>query len=42
MNVLAIGNSYSADGTRYVHQLAESCGENINITNLVIGGCRLE
>lgn len=42
MNVLAIGNSYSADGTRYVHQLAESCGENINITNLVIGGCTLE
>ena len=41
MNVLAIGNSYSQDGTRYVHQLAESCGENINITNLVIGGCPL-
>ncbi len=42
MNVLAIGNSYSKDGTRYVHQLAESCGEKINITNLVIGGCTLE
>lgn len=42
MNVLAIGNSYSEDGTRYVHQLAESCGEIINITNLVIGGCTLE
>lgn len=42
MNVLAIGNSYSQDGTRYVHQLAESCGENINITNICIGGCTLE
>ena len=42
MNVLAIGNSYSDDGTRYVHQLAESCGEKINITNLCIGGCTLE
>ena len=41
MNVLAIGNSYSKDGTRYVHQLAESCGEEINITNLNIGGCTL-
>ena len=42
MNVLANGNSYSDDGTRYVHQLAESCGEKINITNLCIGGCTLE
>ena len=42
MNVLAIGNSYSQDGTRYVHQLAESCGEKINITNICIGGCTLE
>lgn len=42
MNVLAIGNSYSADGTRYVHELAGSLGEIINITNLVIGGCTLE
>ena len=42
MNVLAIGNSYSQDGTRYVHQLAESSGENINITNICIGGCTLE
>lgn len=41
MNVLAIGNSYSQDGTRYVHQLAESCGEKINITNICIGGCTL-
>lgn len=41
MKVLAIGNSYSQDGTRYVHELAKSCGENINITNLCIGGCPL-
>lgn len=41
MNVLAIGNSYSQDGTRYVHELAKSCEENINITNLHIGGCSL-
>ena len=42
MNELAIGNSYSDDGTRYVHQLAESCGEKNNITNRCIGGCTLE
>lgn len=41
MNVLAIGNSYSQDGTRYIHELARSCDENINITNLCIGGCTL-
>ena len=41
MNVLAIGNSFSQDGTRYVHQVAESCGETINITNLHIPGCSL-
>ena len=41
MNVLAIGNSYSQDGTRYVHQLAESCGIKLNITSLFIGSCSL-
>ena len=41
MNVLAIGNSYSSDGTRYLHQLAESCGESISIANLYIPGCSL-
>ncbi len=41
MKVLAIGNSYSKDGVRYLHQMAETCKENIDITNLYIGGCKL-
>jgi hypothetical protein len=41
MKVLAIGNSYSCDGTRYLWQIAQSVGETITVANLVIGGCPL-
>ena len=41
MKVLAIGNSYSCDGTRYLWQIAKSAGETITVANLVIGGCPL-
>lgn len=41
MNVLAIGNSYSEDATRYLHQLARTCNRTIHISNLYIGGCCL-
>ena len=42
MNVLAIGNSFSQDATRYLHQIAEADGVTLHIANLYIGGCSLE
>ncbi|MCQ2770376.1 MAG: DUF4886 domain-containing protein [Clostridia bacterium] len=41
MNVLAIGNSFSQDATRYLHQIAKSEGDNFTVANLYIGGCEL-
>ena len=41
MKVLSIGNSYSANATTYLHQLAESCGIELMTANLYIGGCPL-
>lgn len=41
MKILAIGNSYSCDGTRYLCQIAKSAGETVMVANLVIGGCPL-
>lgn len=42
MNVLCIGNSFSMDATRYLHQIARAGGENIHVVNLYIGGCSLD
>ena len=42
LNVLAIGNSFSVDATRYLHQVAEAAGVDTKIVNLHIGGCPLE
>ncbi|MBO5286587.1 MAG: DUF4886 domain-containing protein [Clostridia bacterium] len=39
MNVLCIGNSFSQDATRYLHQIS---GDKIFVRNLYIGGCSLE
>lgn len=39
MKVLCIGNSFSQDATRYLHQISD--GE-IFVRNLYIGGCSLE
>lgn len=39
MNVLCIGNSFSQDATRYLHQVS---GEKLFVRNLYIGGCSLE
>ena len=42
MNVLAIGNSFSQDATRYLYQIAKKQGiSNFHVTNLYIGGCPL-
>ncbi len=42
LKVLAIGNSFSEDATRYVHQLAKAAGIETKFVNLYIGGCPLE
>ena len=42
MNILAIGNSFSQDATRYLHQIARADGVNLQVANLYIGGCPLE
>ena len=39
MNILCIGNSFSEDATRYLHQISN--GE-IYVANLALGGCSLE
>ena len=42
MNILAIGNSFSQDATRYLHQIAAADGVTLHVANLYIGGCSLE
>ena len=42
MNILAIGNSFSRDATRYLHQIARKDKYPVSIANLYIGGCSLE
>lgn len=41
MNILAIGNSFSEDAVRYLHQIARSDKYDLKIVNLYIGGCPL-
>lgn len=41
MNILAIGNSFSEDATRYLHQIARSDKYDLTAVNLYIGGCPL-
>ena len=42
MNVLSIGNSFSVDAQRYLHQIARADGVDMNVYNLVISGCPLD
>lgn len=42
MRILAIGNSFSEDATRYLNQSALRSGVKIDVANLMIGGCPLE
>ena len=42
INVLSIGNSFSQDGHKYVHDMARKEGVSIELTNLCISGCPLE
>ena len=40
--ILAIGNSFSEDAARYLHQTAKAAGVDTKVVNLFIGGCPLE
>lgn len=42
MNILAIGNSFSFDASRYLNAIARADGVSLNFANLFIGGCTLE
>lgn len=42
IKILCIGNSYSVGATKYLHQIAENYGDDIDAVNLYIGGCSLE
>jgi len=42
MKVLAIGNSFSQDASRFLHQIAAADNFDLEINNLYIGGCSLE
>jgi hypothetical protein len=41
MKVLAIGNSFSSDAMRYLHNIAKADGTEMKTVNLFIGGCPL-
>lgn len=42
MKILAIGNSFSQDATRYLRGIASADGEEWEVVNLYIGGCSLQ
>ncbi len=42
IRILSIGNSFSQDATRYLHQIAENQGNRIECVNLFVGGCSLQ
>ncbi len=41
LKILSIGNSFSQDAQKWLHQAAESVGKDIHACNLFIGGCSL-
>ena len=42
MKVLSIGNSFSQDAHKWLHQLAQANGVEMETVNLFIGGCSLQ
>ncbi len=42
MNILCIGNSFSEDACKYLHDMAKFAGDEISTLNMFIGGCSLE
>lgn len=41
MDILSIGNSFSKDAQRYLHQIAKADGVSLQVFNLFISGCSL-
>ena len=41
MNILSIGNSFSQDAHRYLHEIAKADGVDLTSVNLYIGSCSL-
>lgn len=41
MKILTIGNSFSQDATRYLHQIAKADGTEMKVVNIWIGNCTL-
>ena len=41
IKILAIGNSFSQDATRYLYGIARADGVQVKVVNLYIGGCSL-
>ena len=41
LKVLSIGNSFSQDAQKWLHQLAAENGVELQAVNLYIGGCTL-
>ncbi len=41
MNILAIGNSFTQDGVKYLNKIAKNRGDGITVVGLVTGGCSL-
>ena len=42
IKILAIGNSFSMDACKYLHQMAKAAGISTKVVNLYIAGCPLE
>ena len=42
MNILCIGNSFSEDACKYLHDMAAASGKDVFTLNMFIGGCSLE
>ena len=42
MKILAIGNSFSNDAIRYLHQIARRDGKELTVVGLYYGGCTLD
>ena len=42
MDILCVGNSFAVDASTYIHQIAQSIGEDINIHVLYIPGCPVD
>ena len=41
MKILSIGNSFSQDAQRYLHEIAKADGVDLKTVNLMVGGCSL-